>query len=288
MDKNEKKLKKIIDNLYKKQQQEIKKMYINLASFIDEEIKDYDEEEYTEQDLNDLKKKIKNELKNNNKELKNLIKNNIELIVKNTIKIDKEFYIRIDKIYNTNLASRYKLDEAKILDRVYKDINSGKIYRDNYSLSERIWGNNKGILKDIDRIINNGLKNKLSPIHIAKDLEKYISPSSKKPSYWNKYYPGIKGSIDYNAHRLSRTVLTHAHQLSVAERIKNNPVLDSVVYHSSGSSRTCSMCADRDGMVYKADDFPLDHPNGACYMTAYIPDNVNELIADFINEEFSE
>ena len=174
MNTNEKELKKIIEKIYKKQQKEIKSLYKRLSLFINEEIEDKDEDNFNEVDLNNLKKKIKNELKKNNKELKSLIKSNIELIVKNTIKRDKEFYISIDKIYNTNLASKYKVDESKIIKKIFNQIDTGEIYKDNKTLSERIWGNDKKVLSDVNKIINQGIKDKKDPLSIAKDLEKGI------------------------------------------------------------------------------------------------------------------
>ena len=288
MNTNEKELKKIIEKIYKKQQKEIKSLYKRLSLFINEEIEDKDEDNFNEVDLNNLKKKIKNELKKNNKELKSLIKSNIELIVKNTIKRDKEFYISIDKIYNTNLASKYKVDESKIIKKIFNQIDTGEIYKDNKTLSERIWGNDKKVLSDINKIINQGIKDKKDPLSIAKDLEKYVNPSVKKDFNWNKIYPGTSIRVDYNAQRLSRTSLTHAHQLSTADSVRRNPILNHVQYHSAHNTRTCATCSDRDGMVYHYSDFPLDHPNGNCYMTSYIPENIDELIMDYIMSDYEE
>ena len=277
-----KKLKKIIDKIYIKQQREIKKVYSELSLLIGEELKGKEEGNYTEQDLRDLKKTIKNELKNNNKEMKNIIKNNIELITLNTIKRDKEFYKEIDKKYGTNLSDKHKIDEAKIVNKVFNQINKGELYKDNKTLSERIWGNDKKVLADINRIINEGIKNKRNPIDIAKDLEKYVNPKVYNDVDLYKMYPGISGKVEANALRLARTSVTHAHQIATSESVKRNPILTHVQYNASNSSRTCEMCADRDQQIYKYDDFPLDHPNGKCFMTAYIPDNIDDLIVEYI------
>lgn len=288
MNTNEDKLKKIIDRIYIKQQREIKKVYSQLSLLIKDELKGKEEGNYTEQDLKDLKGLIKDELKNNNKEVKALIKNNIELITLNTIKRDNEFYKEIDKKYGTNLAVKYKVDEAKVANQIFNKINKGELYKDNKFLSERIWGNDKKVLADINRIINTGIKNKVDPLTIAKDLEKYVNPNVKKDYNWNRIYPGVSTRVDYNAQRLARTSLTHAHQVATSESVRRNPVLTHVQYNSAHNSRTCEMCADRDGAIYKYDDFPLDHPNGCCYMTAYIPDNIDDLIRDYVMSDYEE
>ena len=62
-------------------------------------------------------------------------------------------------------------------------------------------------------------------------------------------------------------------------------IIEYLEYNSAHSARTCEMCADRDGQIYKKDDVPLDHPNGNCYMTVYIPEGIEDMIAQYANDE---
>ncbi len=277
-----KKLKKKQEAIYKKQKKEIEKVYIELASIINKEIERVND--FSENDLKKLNKTLKSEVKNKGKDIQVIIKNNIEAIVTATIISHNSFYKYIDKKHNTNTLDVYKKQKEDIIKEVTNKVIKGGTYKDNITLSKRIWGNDKKIIQSIDRIINEGIKNKRNPIDIAKDLEKYVNPKVHKDVDLYKMYPGISGKVEANALRLARTSVTHAHQIATSESVKRNPILTHVQYNASNSSRTCEMCADRDGTIYKYDDFPLDHPNGKCFMTAYIPNNIDDLIVEYIKD----
>lgn len=275
-----KKLKKKQEAIYKKQKKEIEKVYTELSLIISDTIDKTNE--FSENDLKRLKKTLKKEVKSSGKEINNVIKNNIKMTTIDTITSHNSFYKYIDKKHNTNTLDEYKKQKEDIIKEVNKKVLNGGIYKDKIKLSNRIWGNDKKIIQSIDRIINEGIKNKRNPIDIAKDLEKYVNPKVYNDVDLYKMYPGISGKVEANALRLARTSVTHAHQIATSESVKRNPVLTHVQYNASNSSRTCEMCADRDQQIYKYDDFPLDHPNGKCFMTAYIPDNIDDLIVEYI------
>ena len=280
--KKEQELIKIREQIYKKQEKEIARVYKGISDAIEADIK-IKGEEYSEEDLRMLKKEIEIQLKDAKKEVEAIIDKNINKVVASTALMHKSFYRAIDKKYGTKLEKKY-IKTSTSIERVAIDkIKSGKIYRDNKKLSKRIWTDNKKQLKDIDRIINEGLKNKTNVYNIAKDLEKYVNPYERKDFKWSKVYPGTSKRVDYNAQRLARTAITHSYQEAYKESVRSNHFIEYIEYNSAHNARTCSMCANRDGKRFKVDDVPLDHPNGNCFLTSVIPDNITDLIADVVN-----
>lgn len=280
----EKKLKKLNQLIYNKQKKEIEKLYNDISNSLNKKLEKYNADTFTEYDLDKIKKELKSEIKSSRKTISNIIDENLGLIIAGSFMLHKTFFKNIDYKYGTNLFTSYKKKTEKVEKQVKTTIKNGEIYRDNYKLSQRIWGNNKKVLSEIDKILNDGLKNKKDPYTIAKELEKYVKPSAQKEWSWSKVYPNSNKKVDYNAQRLARTTLTHAHQLAMQSYANKNPFIEYLQYNASFSARTCEMCADRDGQIYKKDDVPLDHPNGNCFMTLYIPDNIDDMIAQMVNE----
>ena len=276
---DEEKLRRIKDKIYKSQEKEIRAIYKKIADEINEEVY----EGITEEELRTLKRSIEDNIKKANKEIEAIIEGNIKKITSSTITVHKRLLRKIDKEYGTNLVKKYDKDTSKIEYKIIKDISKGKIYKDNRALSKRIWIHSKSNIKDINHIINTGIKNKTNVYNIAKDLEKYVNPYEKKDFNWKKVYPNSKLKVDYNAQRLARTSITHAYQEAYIEGVKANPLIELIEYNAAHNSRICSMCALRDGKRYKPDEVPLDHPNGNCFLTSVIPDDLTDRIADMVN-----
>lgn len=166
--------------------------------------------------------------------------------------------------------------------QVVSNLVTGQIYESGWSLSKAIWGDNQKTLHDIYQIVAQGRAMNLSAYDIAKQLEKYVSPGSAKQ--WNlrmedgrKIY---KRTVDYNAQRLVRTLTQHAYQQSVIAVTKNNPFIPVIIWHANGS-RACALCEERDGMEYKPEELPMDHPNGMCTMEPKI--NMDQTINQLVN-----
>lgn len=151
--------------------------------------------------------------------------------------------------------------------RVVDAIFTGSLYNRQYSLSRHIWADVSKNARDINAIVAKGIANNSSTYEIAKDLEKYVNPSAKKPWDWSKVYPGSTKTIDYNAQRLARTMITHAYQKSIVDLNEKNPFVEYFRWDASGS-RPCPLCEERNGQLFPKDELPLDHPNGMC--TFYI------------------
>lgn len=143
-------------------------------------------------------------------------------------------------------------------------VQSGKLYAGNWTLSSRIWGMERKVMKDIHTVIAEGIAANKSAYDIAKDLEKYVNPKAKKDWNWSKVYPGTNRKVDYSAQRLARTMVSHAYQFSFVESTKDNPFIAKYKWISSHDKRVCPICKERDGKLFDKDKLPLDHPNGRC------------------------
>lgn len=151
---------------------------------------------------------------------------------------------------------------------VVKSVATGQIYEGRWSLSKSIWGHTAKTKKDINTIIAEGIAQNKGAYDIAKDLERYVNPSARKPWDWSKVYPGTALKVDYNAQRLARTMVSHAYQQSFVRTTQRNPFVTKYKWEASNSSRLCELCASRDGVLFEKDELPLDHPNGMCTFTA--------------------
>ena len=164
------------------------------------------------------------------------------------------------------------------------NILSGKLYGNNWSFSKAIWGAEKKTKEDLEKIVARGLAGNKPIYDIAKDLEKYVDPSARKPWDWSKVYPGTSKVVDYNAQRLARTMIQHSFQQSMVQAQLYNPFCKGIIWYSVGiHGRTCATCMERDGQVFPVKDLPLDHPNGLCYFEPALEpmDKIADRLADW-------
>ena len=82
-----------------------------------------------------------------------------------------------------------------IPEEVVKNLIYGKVYKKNWTFSKALWKADSKIKKDIHTIVAEGLAKQKPTFDIAKDLEKYVNPSAKKPWDWNKVYPGTSKKV---------------------------------------------------------------------------------------------
>lgn len=174
---------------------------------------------------------------------------------------------------------------TRIPKEAVSELVSGGFYKDGKGLSKRIWHNKNIANADFDYIIQKGIAEKRSIADIVADLSKYVNPSARRDMEFKKIYPNIGNkTIDYNAFRLAVTSISHAYQLSMQRSCKANPFVEGIEWHVGNSHRnTCSTCRDRDGVIFKPDDLPLDHPNGLCYFTPVVTKSM-ETIGNELND----
>lgn len=157
-------------------------------------------------------------------------------------------------------------------DIAIRNIISGNLYQNGFSLSTRIWDIENNTMKDIYAVVAKGIAEKKSVYQISLELEKYVKPDARLPWYTtsveiiggNKRPVIIHNrQVDYNAQRLARTLLQHCYQQSLVELTKDNPFVKGYLWHASGG-HACELCQSRDSNIYTPEDLPLDHPNGQC------------------------
>lgn len=266
------------------QKKEIAALYKNWADEIGERAKYYSHKStasapVSERYYKELKKQLRATSQQVSNEVYKKIKNNIytisDAVVKDNIKWLESFGFNKDGL---NAAFSYVPDE------IVRNLITGQIYESGWSLSSRIWSDNELVLKDIYRIMAKGVAEQKPIYEIAKELEVYVNPNKKLP--WNLIAPdGVKiykKAVDYNAQRLARTLVQHGYQQSFIATTQKNPFITEYIWRSNGS-RVCPLCLDRDGMHFKKDELPMDHPNGMCTMEPVVVDNMVDQLADWFN-----
>lgn len=266
-----KQIRKLYRDLYKELQNKIK--LLNLSDTVTS-----NSELYL---LKRLLKDIEKEYVNLNGNIQNLIKQNMEEVSKKVVEESAKYATSLGFI----VGNGYYNLPTEIVNRVAL----GKLYEEGWSLSKIIWKQGRKISKDINSIIAKGIAQNESSYEIAKNLEKYVNPSSVKPWDWSKVYPGTNKKIDYNAQRLARTMVSHAYEQSIIVTTKDNPFVKGIRWLTSNSHRTCEICVSRDNKIYKPEELPLDHPNGMCTFEPVIEDDMVEIsnrIADWANGKY--
>lgn len=265
--------------------------YIDIGKMIEDELKNQTEGTFTENDLNKLQKKLNKEFKGQAKEIKKAIEIATISMVNKALDNNLKFYKDLDKKFGSNLYGFFKDKYKGIKEKVEKAILKGEHYKDKFSLSDRIWKDLKKNQSTIDAIIKQGIKNKDHPLDIAKKLEKYVNPNKMKDFNWGKVYPGSKQKIEYNALRLARTSINHAHHQSVIEMAKKNPLVTHIEWLSASShGRTCDVCQRRDGNTYPIAKVPDDHPNGMCMLLEVQPSEemMDKIMDDFVGSSYDD
>lgn len=268
--------------LARQQEQQIKQIYHDMYKELSKKLKNVNPGSLKERYLEELQKEVAKEIKEVNKKVEILIKNNIKKSSELANNVQLDFFMIINERYKLDMKDTFSRMFSKIPKKAMEEILFGEVYKDRKGLSKRIWQNTKKFDKNIDYIIAEGIANKKSVYEIAKDLEIYVNPKSRKTWNWLKVYPNANKKIDYNAQRLARTSINHAFQQAQKRSCKRNPFVTGIQWITSNSHRTCELCNSRDGVIYKINDLPLDHPNGMC---TTVPVLEKEL--DQIGEEIS-
>lgn len=266
------------------QQKEIAKLYEDWADEIGERAKYYSHKSnasapVSERYYKELQKQLRQTSQEVSNEIYKKIKSNIytvaDAVVSDNVKWLESFGFSSKGL---NAAFSYVPHE------IVQNLITGQIYDSGWSLSSRIWGDNEQTLKDIYQVMAKGLAENKPIYEIAKDLESYVRPSAKLP--WNlrmadgkKIY---KKQVDYNAQRLARTLVQHGYQQSFIATTQKNPFITEYIWRSNGS-RVCDLCKSRDGVHYKKNELPMDHPNGMCTMESVIADDMVDQLADWFN-----
>lgn len=214
-------------------------------------------------------------------------------------------YADVEKLIMTEAFKRAGLDTSLVNDKFenmigslgkesVKNVIGGKIYQDGAGLSSRIWQSSKIAGRSIQEIIAAGLAQDMGAAQMSKLLQAYVNPTARK--VWDNGkirellgdgYAAWNKNLEYNALRLARTTLAHTATMSMRQARQINPYATKIKWHSvHAAGRTCQTCKDMDGMIYKTEECPFDHPNGMCYQTHEMEKSLNEIaeeLADWCN-----
>lgn len=266
------------------QQREIAKLYEDWADDIAKQAEYYSHKfnssaYVSERYYKQLRRQLRKTSQEVSNEIYNKIKSNMYLISDEVVKSNVK-WLKSFGFSEEGLNATFSYVPKDTVERLV----TGQIYKSGWSLSKRIWGDNEQTLKDIYQVMAKGIAEQKPIYDIAKDLESYVRPNARLP--WNlRMADGVriyKKQVDYNAQRLARTLVQHSYQQSFVSTTKDNPFILDYVWRANGS-RVCELCMSRDGVHYKKDDLPMDHPNGMCVMEPSIDKNMNEKLADWFN-----
>lgn len=266
------------------QQREIAKLYEDWADDIAKQAEYYSHKfnssaYVSERYYKQLRRQLRKTSQEVSNEIYNKIKSNMYLISDEVVKSNVK-WLKSFGFSEEGLNATFSYVPKDTVERLV----TGQIYKSGWSLSKRIWGDNEQTLKDIYQVMAKGIAEQKPIYDIAKDLENYVRPNARLP--WNlRMADGVriyKKQVDYNAQRLARTLVQHSYQQSFISTTKDNPFILDYVWHANGS-RVCELCMSRDGVHYKKDDLPMDHPNGMCVIEPSIDKDMNEKLADWFN-----
>lgn len=251
----------------------IKKMYEEIWFDLRDKMKNTPASSFNGQWVRDYRKHFRSEINKLNDLLEGRITESMEQSAQFAADIQKKMFEVLDD-YPTMAQMFYRVPTE-----VVNELVSGGFYKDGKGLSKRIWSNKNRANADFDYIIEKGIAAKKPFSEIVEDLSKYVNPNAKRDMNFKNIYPKIGNKkIDYNAFRLAVTSISHAYQLSMQRSCAKNPFVEGIQWHTSNSHRgTCSQCRDRDGVIYKSHELPLDHPNGICYFTPVVEKSMDEI-----------
>lgn len=263
------------------QQRQLLKLYENSIDNLATKITKSKDKSLNQRWLTDYQKELKRVSNNLAKDIKASTESAIGKAARIGTETEQQIMNRIFKQAGLDTGDHFTSMFSQVQDNVVKDILSGNLYKDNKTLSNRIWNVSGKFNSDIQYVINQAIVEKKSAIELARDLEQFVLDPAKRSWDWNKIYPILKNtSVDYNAARLARTSINHAYQTATIQSSSMNPFVEGIEWRSANiHGRTCELCMERDGQVFPKDNVPLDHPNGLCTMIPYIPKSL-DTVAD--------
>lgn len=213
------------------------------------------------------------QLKAQLEETSKTISNEVKGIIQNSIYQVSESVVQANNDWLEKLGFPSGGAFVSVPDETVRRLVTGQIYEGGWNLSKSIWGDNQDTLSKLYEIVAMGQAQNMSTYDVSKMLESYVNPN--RALSWNLKMPDgrriYKKQVDYNAQRLARTLTQHGYQTSFVAVTEKNPFVIDYIWIANGS-RVCPLCESRDGMHFKKDELPLDHPNGMCTMQPNVDD----------------
>lgn len=236
------------------------------------------------------------------------LNNELAKVSDSSIRTSAEIAASVQGDFLSYINNKYTLDIDKSMlefayttnEKLIGQIIQGGFYKDNRSLSDRIWGYGNQNGKDIQYILTKGMAEQKSYLDIIKDLEKFLK-SNTDPDFKKTYTKLYNRKVDYNAQRLLRTAMNHMFYLQNVSNAKNNPYAEAMHWGLSAEHGTrqvdrfgedeCDDYANSDYYNLGQGNFPPDkvpvpHPNCLCIQTIVIPKSLDEIgreLGEWIN-----
>lgn len=236
------------------------------------------------------------------------LNNELAKVSDSSIRTSAEIAASVQGDFLSYINNKYTLDIDKSMlefayttnEKLIGQIIQGGFYKDNRSLSDRIWGYGNQNGKDIQYILTKGMAEQKSYLDIIKDLEKFLK-SNTDPDFKKTYTKLYNRKVDYNAQRLLRTAMNHMFYVQNVSNAKNNPYAEAMHWELSSEHGTrqvdrfgedeCDDYANSDYYNLGQGNFPPDkvpvpHPNCLCIQTIVIPKSLDEIgreLGEWIN-----
>lgn len=227
------------------------------------------------------------------------LNNELAKVSDSSIRTSAEIAASVQGDFLSYINNKYTLDIDKSMlefayttnEKLIGQIIQGGFYKDNRSLSDRIWGYGNQNGKDIQYILTKGMAEQKSYLEIIKDLEKFLK-SNTDPDFKKTYTKLYNRKVDYNAQRLLRTAMNHMFYVQNVSNAKNNPYAEAMHWELSAEHGTrqvdrfgedeCDDYANSDYYNLGQGNFPPDkvpvpHPNCLCIQTIVIPKSLDEI-----------
>lgn len=264
-----------LTQLNKKQLQAIRKVYKNAYNNMSDRIERLNKGTFSGKVMESEFKKLKKELNEAYKEVGEQIK----ALTKSGATESADIAVQLANEFAEKIGVSVEGAYSYVPKEVVQSIVTGELYKGDWSLSKAIWGDLKQTQQDLQNIIAEGIAQNLPSPDIARAIQEYMNPDEKKGYDWLKEHPGTKTSIDYNAFRLSKTMISHAYQQAYEKTVEKNPFVEGIKWEVSNKHNVCDLCKKRAEQndyglgkgVYPKGKVPLDHPNGQCVLISVTP-----------------
>lgn len=264
-----------LTQLNKKQLQAIRKVYKNAYNNMSDRIERLNKDTFSGKVMESEFKKLKKELNEAYKEVGEQIK----ALTKSGATESADIAVQLANEFAEKIGVSVEGAYSYVPKEVVQSIVTGELYKGDWSLSKAIWGDLKQTQQDLQNIIAEGIAQNLPSPDIARAIQEYMNPDEKKGYDWLKEHPGTKTSIDYNAFRLSKTMISHAYQQAYEKTVEKNPFVEGIKWEVSNKHNVCDLCKKRAEQndyglgkgVYPKGKVPLDHPNGQCVLISVTP-----------------
>lgn len=233
------------------------------------------------------------------RQLNQSMTNSIKQAAKNAVLPDLALFKSAQAKAGIDIGPHFTKMFSQVPSDTLASIVKGDLYKDGKGLSQRIWSATNNLGQDIDYMIKKAMVEKKSAFELAKDLKTFVKPEHQRPWDWGNVYPNLRTKqIDYNAQRLARTSITHAHRESQHQSAAQNPFVDAIHWELSDAHYErqiarwgpdeCDDYANQDwyGLGkgnFPPDEVPLSHPQCLCYTYPVITKSLDQ-IADELKD----